>query len=98
MVLSLVLVLNDLLLSKIMQCQKQFSYCRKRIEVLSQLFKCYSELMVTPCFLDSLLSQQQNSWPPSASCVTEPTSSNWPFSSQPPQSSFQGLYLLYQST
>lgn len=40
-------------------------------------------------FSDSLLSQPQNSWPPSASLVTEPTSSNWSFSSQQPQSSFQ---------
>ncbi|KAL9978483.1 hypothetical protein ACROYT_G016004 [Oculina patagonica] len=39
-------------------------------------------------FSDSLLPQQQNSWPPGASHVTEPTS-NWPFSSQQPQSSFQ---------
>ncbi|XP_020608900.1 CCR4-NOT transcription complex subunit 4-like isoform X3 [Orbicella faveolata] len=40
-------------------------------------------------FSDSLLSQPQNSWPPSTSLVTEPTSSNWSFSSQQPQSSFQ---------
>ena len=45
-------------------------------------------------FLESLLSRQQNSWPPSAP-VTEQTSSNWPFTSQQPQSSFQGLYFVF---
>lgn len=40
---------------------------------------------------DSLLAQQQNSWPPSSSLPTEPPSSNWPFSTQP-ESSLQGLY------
>ncbi|KAJ7312808.1 CCR4-NOT transcription complex subunit 4, partial [Desmophyllum pertusum] len=40
-------------------------------------------------FSDSLLAQQQNSWPPSASLVAEQTSSDWSFLSQQPQSSFQ---------
>jgi len=51
------------------------------------------EIQYLYCFSDSLLSQPQNSWPPSASLVTEPTSSNWSFSSQQPQSSFQGMHL-----
>jgi len=37
-------------------------------------------------FSESLLSQQQNSWPQPSTLATEPTSSNWPFSSQPPSS------------
>lgn len=40
-------------------------------------------------FSDSLLSQQQTSWPPSSSLPTEPSHTNWPFSSQQPPSSLQ---------
>ena len=51
-------------------------------------------MLMCNSFLESLLSRQQNSWPPSAP-VTEQTSSNWPFTSQQPQSSFQGLYFVF---
>lgn len=70
---------------------------------LSNVNKSLSKILFSSLLfhhLDSLLSQQQNSWPPtssssssSSSLVTEPSRTNWPFTSQQASAALQGWYL-----